>query len=96
MDKRFIDIKQPPFVSSKIKFDHFIFDILTHVTVYNILQVKKNGACIALCRVSGRKTTGSDFVYESNHNMLVCDNEDIYCGFFFDNRKHAPIIFFEK
>ena len=61
LDTRFINIVQLPCVSSTLKFDNFISNIWKHGTVYNILQIKNNGVCIAICLVSGCTTPEHTF-----------------------------------
>ena len=65
-----IKIIKSPCVSSIINFESAVFYILTHGTVYNLLQVENYGEYMSLYQVSRRKTSEYYFVYESNHTAL--------------------------
>ena len=69
MDTEFIEIIQAPCIANTLKFDNFIFVILKHGMVYNILKSENDGLYIALYHVSGR-TIYELFFNESNHTTL--------------------------
>ena len=74
----------------------------TQVWEYQIQQLKtwdglkyflswEIGVNIAIWHVSGHKTTEHGSFYDSNHNMLRGNVENIYCGTLLDNQKEVPI-----
>ena len=57
LNTRFVDTIQVHCVDNTQKVENFIFDILKHIMVYNIIQVGNDDIYISLCWVYGCKTT---------------------------------------
>ena len=91
-----VDIIQENYVDNTLDFDNVIFKKLKYGTVYNIIQVENYCVYIALCQVSGSRTTEHAFFHDRNLNSLGGNLGGIYCGTLIYTQNNTPIRFIQK